>query len=109
MTIFVEPNPQKLSLNTFLSKYYKKITGKSSLPNTFSLNLEEKVTVGKSSAIKTTLFNSSFNSPYSIIFINKNNVYIVGPSYANAGGNQEVSPETEKLFLTILDTFMVSP
>ncbi|MBI5822474.1 MAG: hypothetical protein HZB18_00450 [Chloroflexi bacterium] len=110
MTIFVEPNPESLPVENFIPKYYTKITHKILTTNSFSPTAEDYLMIDGKQAIKTTLITSGAPSTflYNIIFVNNDKAFVVGPSFAIMDDPEDISPQTEELFLEILSTFSFS-
>jgi hypothetical protein len=107
MVLFIEPNPKKLSVEEFLTEFYAKKTKKSSLPPLSRTDLGEFISVGEKPAIKTELVTSELSSSFSfhVVFVNDNKAFVTGPTYGLMNAS-EVAPESEELFMQILNTFM---
>ena len=107
MVLFIGPNPKRLSVEEFLTEFYAKKTKKSSLPPLSRTDLGEFIIVGGRSAIKTDLVTSELPSSFSfhVVFVNDNKAFITGPTYGLMNAS-EVAPESEELFMQVLNTFI---
>ena len=110
MIILIEPNPNKLSVEEFLTAWYSKQTKQTSQPSFSKAEMGEFFSVGTNPAIRTKLIVNAIPTSYlyHVIFVVGDKAFITGPAYGMMSASA-VTPEAEKLFSQIFATFTFIP
>jgi len=111
MVLYVLPNPKRIPVEDFLLKEFKgKWTKKSPPLSMSSTELGEFFTVGSNTAIKTTfpVYVEIQTAPFFVYIQNNDKIIATGPMYGLMKST-ELAPQTEELFMQLLNTFVFDP
>ncbi|MBI5842602.1 MAG: hypothetical protein HZB19_21135 [Chloroflexi bacterium] len=111
MVLYVLPNPKKLTTEDFLLTEFTGKWKKQSPPtNLTKSDLGERFDIGGYTAIKTSLPNylEIESAPYFVYVAYGNEIIGTGPLYGLMNAT-ELAPETEKVFLEVLQTLTFLP
>ncbi len=110
MILTIEPNPNRLSTEEFLTAWYATKTNKTSQPFFSKEEMGKLFSIDGEQAIQTELVTRELHTSYSfhVIFVNGDKAFITGPVYG-VTRSSAVAPEAEDLFMQILETFRFNP